>query len=93
MDTSFDWLSENFTIGKLTYWTGYADAAESVVSSGNGWNITRDGSENSFTLSCYNEEIALGFDLCHRGDAALRVQHQEDPDRGRAGADPLNYTV
>ena len=64
MDTSFDWLSENFTIGKLTYWTGYADAAESVVSSGNGWNITRDGSENSFTLSCYNEEIALGFDLC-----------------------------
>ena len=63
MDMNFDWLSENFTIGKLKYWTGYADEAESIVSSGNGWSITPSCKNDVLILECCSGELALGFSL------------------------------
>ena len=61
MDLNFDWLSENFNLGVLKYWTGYADEAECVVSSGNGWKIEREGDDNNFSLAYYNSGLSLGF--------------------------------
>lgn len=63
MNFDFDWLSPSFTLGRLSYWTGYADCAESVVSHGNGWDITRSGSDDNFIVNCYNSDLALGFEL------------------------------
>ncbi|MBR0459655.1 MAG: hypothetical protein IJJ26_10505 [Victivallales bacterium] len=60
---NIDWLHESFRIGRLSYWTGYADEAECVVSTGNGWQITKDGEGERYSLVCYHQELALGFTL------------------------------
>ena len=74
MDLNFDWQCENFNLGVLKYWTGYADEAECVVSAGNGWKIEREGDDNTFSLAYYNSRLSLGFTLkIEKGKDQVRI--------------------
>ena len=63
MDMNFDWSGKDFIIGRLKYWTGYADEAEITVSAVNGWSISSGGDDNRSTILCYHNELEIGFSL------------------------------
>ena len=63
MDMNFDWSGKDFIIGRLKYWTGYADEAEITVSAANGWSISSGGDDNRSTILCYHNELEIGFSL------------------------------
>ena len=58
-----NWDSAETRFAILSYWTGYATAAESSVSAKNGWKITRSGESRKFTLHFRHDGLNMEFDL------------------------------
>lgn len=60
---AIDWGAPKLKLGRLSYWTSYADSAETTISSANGWKIDTVKNGKRTVISCSHERLGFAFRL------------------------------